>query len=92
MLVRHAMHGGVIASIADEAAWWAIDAHTGNSKRCTTTELKVNYLLPLVGEKVVARTVLLRVGKTLCVSRVDMSGADGRLAATATVTYMFLPD
>jgi uncharacterized protein (TIGR00369 family) len=85
------LHGGVIACIADEAAWWAIDAHTDRAKKSTTTELKVNYLLPVIGEKVVARTVLLRVGKTLCVSRVDMSGGDGRLAAVAIVTYMFLP-
>jgi acyl-CoA thioesterase len=84
------LHGGVIACIADEAAWWAIDVHTPNGKTCTTTELKVNYLLPMTGEKVVARAVLLRVGKHLCVSRVDMSADGGRLAAVAIVTYMFL--
>lgn len=85
------LHGGVIASIADEAAWWAIDAHTTLSARCTTTELKINYLEPLVGTKVVARAILLRIGKTLCVSRVDLSGEDGKLAAVGIVTYMFLP-
>jgi uncharacterized protein (TIGR00369 family) len=84
------LHGGIIACIADEAAWWAIETHTERAKNSTTTELKVNYLLPITGDKVIARTFLLRVGKTLCVSRVDMSGADGRLAATAIVTYMFL--
>jgi len=84
------LHGGVIACIADEAAWWAIDAHTDRSANCTTTELKVNYLLPLTGDKVIARAYLLRLGKTLCVSRIDISGGDGRLAAVAIVTYMFL--
>jgi len=84
------LHGGVIACIADEAAWWAIDVHTAKGKSCTTTELKVNYLLPITGEKVVARTVLLRVGKHLCVSRVDISPDGGRLSAVAIVTYMFL--
>ena len=86
------LHGGVIATIADEAAWYAIDAHTPFGPRSVTTELKVNYLEPIVGSKVVARTVLLRVGKTLCVTRVDISGDKGTLAAVAIVTYMILPD
>jgi uncharacterized protein (TIGR00369 family) len=85
------MHGGIIACIADEAAWWAMDAHTDRARNSTTAELKVNYLLPITGEKVLARVVLLRVGRTLCVSRVDMFGGDGRLAAAATVTYIFQP-
>lgn len=85
------MHGGVIASIADEAAWNAIENHFGErAKLTTTTELKVNYLRPLVGEKVVARAFLLKAGKTLCVSRVDMSDDQGRLGAVAIVTYIIL--
>ncbi len=85
------LHGGITATIADEAAWWAIETHTGDGKRSTTTELKVNYLLPITGERVTARAFLLRTGKTLCVSRVDIHRADGQLAAVAIVTYMFLP-
>ena len=85
------LHGGVIASIADEAAWFAIDTHTDRAKSSTTTELKVNYLLPLSGDRVTARAVLLRLGKLLAVTRVDLSGTDRRLAAVAIVTYMFVP-
>jgi len=85
------MHGGVIASIADEAAWNAIENHLGaGAKQTTTTELKVNYLRPLTGAKVVARAILLKAGKTLCVSRVDMSDDQGRLGAVAIVTYIIL--
>lgn len=85
-----ALHGGVIASIADEAAWFAIEERTGNARNATTTELKVNYLLPITGERVLARAVLLRAGRTLCVSRVDISDSEGRLTAVAIVTYMIL--
>jgi uncharacterized protein (TIGR00369 family) len=85
------MHGGVIASIADEAAWNAIENHFGErARQTTTTELKVNYLRPLAGEKVVARAFLLKAGRTLCVSRVDMSDDQGRLGAVAIVTYILL--
>ncbi|MBX9602559.1 MAG: PaaI family thioesterase [Bryobacteraceae bacterium] len=85
------MHGGVIASIADEAAWQALEHHYGRGKyQSTTTELKVNYLRPLSGEKVIARAVVVRAGKTLCVSRVDLFDTEGRLGGLAVVTYMLL--
>lgn len=84
------MHGGVIASIADEAAWWAIQHHFEEERACTTTELKVNFLRPVTGEKATARAYLLKAGKTLCVTRVDIFDDRKRLAATASVTYILL--
>ena len=84
------LHGGVVASIADEAAWHAmLHAYSGD-RQATTTELKVNYLRPLAGKKVIARAYTLRAGKTLHVSRVDLFDAQKRLAAVAVVTYMLL--
>jgi uncharacterized protein (TIGR00369 family) len=84
------MHGGITATIADEAAWHAIEHHFGQPTNCTTTELKVNYLRPIFGEKAVARAYLVRAGKTLCVSRVDIFDDASNLAAIAIVTYMLL--
>jgi uncharacterized protein (TIGR00369 family) len=85
------LHGGVTASIADEAAWHALENHWGyGAKKSTTTELKVNYLRPIVGRKVVARAHLVRAGKTLCVSRVDIFDEKKTLSAIAIVTYMLL--
>jgi uncharacterized protein (TIGR00369 family) len=85
------LHGGVIAAIADEAAWHAlVHAHQGH-REMTTTELKVNYLRPIAGKKVVARAYVLRAGKTLSVTRVDLFDAHRRLSAIAIVTYMLLP-
>ncbi len=85
------LHGGVIAAIADEAAWHALmHAHQGH-REMTTTELKVNYLRPMAGKKVVARAYVLRAGKTLSVTRVDLFDAQKRLSAIAIVTYMLLP-
>jgi uncharacterized protein (TIGR00369 family) len=84
------LHGGVIASIADEAAWYArIHAYKGE-RSATTTELKVNYLRPIAGKKIRARAYALRAGKTLFVSRVDMFDTQKRLSAVSVVTYMLL--
>lgn len=84
------LHGGITATIADEAAWHAIEHHFGKRTNCTTTELKVNYLRPVTGEKVIARAYLVRAGKTLCVSRIDIFDDTNHLAAIAIVTYILL--
>jgi len=84
------LHGGVIASIADEAAWHAmIHAYKGE-RPATTSELKVNYLRPVAGQKVRARAYALRAGKTLFVSRVDLFDIQKRLSAVSVVTYILL--
>ena len=85
------LHGGITASIADEAAWHALENHWGyGTKKSTTTELKVNYLRPITGKKVIARAHLVRAGKTLVVSRVDLFDEKKNLSAIAIVTYMLL--
>jgi uncharacterized protein (TIGR00369 family) len=85
------LHGGVTASLADEAAWHAIENQFGyGARHSTTTELKVNYLRPIAGKLVSARAHLVRAGKTLCVSRVDIFDEKNALAAIGIVTYMLL--
>jgi uncharacterized protein (TIGR00369 family) len=84
------VHGGVIASIADEAAWHALNHIYKTGRAATTTELKINYLRPFTGKKIRARVYSLRAGKTLFVSRVDLFDAQKRLSAVSVVTYMLL--
>jgi uncharacterized protein (TIGR00369 family) len=85
------LHGGITASMADEAAWHAIESRFGYGvRKSTTTELKVNYLRPIVGKKAIARVYMVRAGKTLCVMRVDIFDEKKNLAAIAIVTYMLL--
>jgi uncharacterized protein (TIGR00369 family) len=85
------LHGGITASMADEAAWHAIENRFGYGvRKSTTTELKVNYLRPIVGKKAIARAYMVRAGKTLCVMRVDIFDEKKNLAAIAIVTYMLL--
>src|SRR5258708_33772690 len=82
------LHGGVTASLADEAAWHAIENHHGYGVRqSTTTELKVNYLRPIAGNKGSARAYLVVPGKKQCVSRVAIFDEKERRAAIRTVTY-----
>lgn len=82
-----AIHGGVLASVADEVAWHAILHQAGEPVRMTTTELKVNYLRPVVGKQLTARGIVLKLGRFLMVTRIEIHDERRRLAAHATVTY-----
>ena len=86
------VHGGIIASIADEVAWHAILHLLDKPRAMTTSELKVNYLRPLEGSKAVSRGYVLKSGRTLAVTRIDIWDANKRLVAHATVTYAFLSE
>ena len=84
------VHGGVLASMADTAMGIALHNHFGGRRPITTTDLKINYLRPIPQGKAVARSYLVRVGKTLGVGRVELFDAERNLAAVAIVTYMIL--
>ena len=84
------IHGGILASVADEAAWHAIRSAFPERTAMTTSELKVDYLRPARGARLTARGYVLKLGRTLCVSRVEIRDENRRLAAHATVTYALL--
>lgn len=89
--IHQTLHGGVTAALVDVAGGFATTAHYGG-RRCATVELKINYFLPLTGRKATARARILRAGKTLCVSQVEVHSSKGVLAAAALITYMLLTD
>jgi uncharacterized protein (TIGR00369 family) len=84
------VHGGVAATLADAAIGIALASHFDGRRPCTTTDLKINYLSAVAQGKIIARSHLLRVGKKLCVGRVDITDGQGKLVAVAIVTYMLL--
>jgi uncharacterized protein (TIGR00369 family) len=84
------MHGGVFTTVADAAVGIGLASHFGGRRPVTTTEMKINFLRPIQDGKLVARSHLLRIGRRLCVGRVDMFDAKRKLAAVAIVTYMLL--
>jgi uncharacterized protein (TIGR00369 family) len=81
------LHGGVTATLVDVAGGMAI-MHRGHV--ATTVELKINYLRPVTGRKVTARSHLLRIGKTLVTAQVDVYDDRKNHAAVGLVTYMML--
>ena len=86
-------HGGVIATIADNAGAYAAFTLAPASASILTVEFKVSLLSPGSGDGLVARGRVIKPGRSLVVSRTDVlvRSVDGeKLIATALVTLMFL--
>ena len=84
------LHGGVTATLADSAVGIAIMRHFNGERRITTVEMKLNYLRPVVSNKIFAQARLRRIGNHLCIGQVDIFDAEKNLAGIAIVTYMLL--
>ena len=68
------VHGGVTFTLADSALGYGIYKALG--KRCTTAEMKINYLKPVGRGVLVARSRIVRSGRRLVVARAEVhSGA-----------------
>jgi len=85
------LHGGVSATLADAAVGVALHYLLGSHNPVTTIEMKINYFRPVSDGKIFARARMMRMGATICVGRVDILNARGRLVGAAIATYMILP-
>ena len=88
------VHGGVISYAADNALTYAGGSVLGPS--VVTSEFKINYVRPAMGDYIVARATVIHTGKNQAVCRCDVyvsnSGAES-LCATAqgTITRLGQP-
>lgn len=87
--VFESVHGGLLMTIADSAACFAILTRTGADQALTTTDMNIRFLAPCLTDVRVRARVIKR-GRTLCPVAVDLFDAKGTLVAIAQVTYMLL--
>jgi uncharacterized protein (TIGR00369 family) len=87
------INGGTLMALADVAVYLAIFGRLGIVPLAVTNELKMNFLRPAIGGDILARAVLIKVGRRVVYGSVDvfMDGAPERLVAHATASYV-LPD
>lgn len=86
------VHGGVFASVIDAAAFWALYYDIEDERAgVTTVELKLNYLAPAAGGRLLARGRQLKLGRTLGYAEAEVTDAEGRLLAHGTSTVIILP-
>lgn len=84
-------HGGVVSYLADNALTYAGGGALGSG--VVTSEFKINYVRPAVGERLVARASTAAVSKTQAVCRCDVFavyGGQEKLCAVAQGTIVRL--
>jgi uncharacterized protein (TIGR00369 family) len=85
------VHGGVVSYLADNALTYAGGGALGTA--VVTSEFKINYVRPALGDALIARAAVVHAAKTQAVCRCDVFAyADGRekLCATAQGTIVRL--
>jgi acyl-CoA thioesterase len=80
------VHGGVLATLADSAAAWAIFGKENIEGKPVTVEMKINYLKPVCSGKIVAEARNVHEGNKIFVSDVEVKN-EGSLVAKSLVTY-----
>lgn len=85
------VHGGVFASIIDTAAFWAAFCDLDENEGITSVDLKLNYLTPVRGGRLIARGKRIKMGKKLGLGEAEIRSGDGKLIARGTSTLIVLP-
>ncbi|HTN67399.1 MAG TPA: PaaI family thioesterase [Burkholderiaceae bacterium] len=86
------VHGGVLSYAADNALTYAGGAALGTA--VVTSEYKINYVRPAIGQEIIARAAVAYAGKSQAVCRCDVFVVnDGKeaLCAIAQGTIARLP-
>ena len=84
-------HGGVVSYLADNALTYA--GGGALAVPVVTSEFKINYVRPAVGQRLIARAEALAVGKAQAVCRCDVFAVDAgveKLCAMAQGTIVRL--
>ena len=86
------VHGGVIATLADSAAAWAIFGAWKMKGVPVTVEMKINFLKPVKSGMLVAEARSIHQGTRVSVSEVDVKDSRDVLVAKSLVTYCIVVD
>lgn len=83
------LHGGVIASLLDQAIGMSI--RTKTEKRLVTVNLSVSFLASAkLGDLVIAKATTRHLGKHLATGEGEVCDSEGKLLAIATGTFKLL--
>jgi uncharacterized protein (TIGR00369 family) len=87
--VYESFHGGLLMTIADSIACFAIMTLTGPDEVLTTTDMNIRFLAPCLTD-VTATAKVVKLGRTLCPVAVDLFDTNGTHIAVAQVGYIRL--
>jgi acyl-CoA thioesterase len=86
----HVAHGGVIFTLADSAMGAATFTLLEPGQRCTTAELKLNYIAPVITGKVTATATVVNKRRRLAVLTAEVRNEQGELVGLAQGTFAII--
>ena len=84
------VHGGVVASLVDTAAAFAMLTLLEADQASATVDLTIHYLRPLLTGRATAQARVLRAGRRIMVITVDVLDETKAVAATALTSFIRL--
>jgi uncharacterized protein (TIGR00369 family) len=86
------VHGGYAATLLDSACGCAVQSRLGPSQGHTTLELKVAYHKAMSADTGLVRAegLVLSMGRRAAFAEAKLTGADGKLYASATSTLLIV--
>jgi len=87
--VFKSFHGGLLMTIADSTACFAIFTKTGPFVKLTTTDMNIRFLAPCLSE-VTAKAKIIKLGRTMCPVSVNLYDASKKHVAVAQVNYILI--
>jgi uncharacterized protein (TIGR00369 family) len=88
-------HAGAVSAIADSAAGYAALTLASADTGVLTTEFKINFVAPALGDRIVARGRVVKAGRTLTVAQSEVfaeRAGQEKLIALLTATIMTIAD
>jgi uncharacterized protein (TIGR00369 family) len=82
---EQSFHGGVIASLIDLAGHAAVAIKIG--RMAPTIDLRIDYLRPSNGDKVLAKARVLKLGRTVATVDIDVLDGQSHLIAVGRGSY-----
>ena len=79
------LHGGVLSTLLDNAGWFTVQPHYENW--VNTIDLQVQLLLPTSDKALISKGTLVKKGKNIAFSKMEVRDEDENLIATATGTF-----
>lgn len=79
-----AIHGGVYASVIDTAAYWSAYCDLPEEQGLVTIDLKVDFLSPVLDQKVIVTGKRVKAGKTIYLTEAQMINENGKVFAHGT--------
>ncbi|WP_261133866.1 PaaI family thioesterase [Bacillus sp. Marseille-Q3570] len=85
------VHGGLTATLADTAMGTFVNRKIPDDKVAVTSEIKMNYTAPGVGEFLVCRAEILHLGTKTSVTEAKIHNENGTLVAVSTGSFYLVP-